>query len=68
MPENVEAEEGSNPPGNDSNKHLPPTNDEEKGDTEKAPGCSAQKDEINPQLHKRLEKGDQWYVDHGSIK
>ncbi|XP_065900676.1 ubiquitin carboxyl-terminal hydrolase 4-like isoform X2 [Dysidea avara] len=61
MPEKVEVEEGSNSPADDSNKHLPPT-DEEIGDSEKAPGCSAQKDEISPQLHKRLEKGDLWYL------
>jgi len=64
MPEKVEVDEISNPPDDDSNKRLSPT-DEEKN-SEKAPNCSAQKDEISPQLHKRLEKGDQWYVEHDS--
>jgi len=31
-----------------------------KSDSEKAPECSVQKDEITPQLNKRLEKGDTW--------
>jgi len=67
MPEKVEVDESPNPLGDDSNQLLPAA-DEEKGDSEKAPDCSAQKDEISPQLHKRLEKGDQWYVVLGSIK
>jgi len=63
MPEKVDVEEDSNPAIDDSNKHLPPTDetgDNEKNDSEKAPDCSAQKDEITSQLNKRLEKGDLW--------
>ena len=55
MPEKVGSEEGSiSEP--DANKYMEP----EKDDSEKAPECSVQKDEITPQLGKRLEKGDTW--------
>ena len=61
MPEKVGSEEGSisepsEPSEPDTNKRL----ETEKNDSEKAPDCSVQKDEITTQLNKRLEKGDTW--------
>lgn len=55
MPEKVGSEEGSSSEP-DSNKRL----ETEKSDSEKAPECSVQKEEITPQLNKRLEKGNTW--------
>ena len=55
MPEKVGSEEGSSSEP-DTNKHLEP----EKDNSEKAPECPIQKDEITTQLNKRLEKGDTW--------
>ena len=55
MPEKVGSEEGSSSEP-DTNKLPEP----EKDDSEQAPECSVQKDEISPQLGKRLEKGDTW--------
>ena len=58
MPEKVGSEEGSisDPSEPDTNKRL----ETEKNDSEKAPDCLVQKDEITTQLNKRLEKGDTW--------
>jgi len=55
MPEKVGSEECSNSE-HDANKSM----ETEKSDLEKAPECKVQKDEITPQLNKRLEKGDTW--------
>ena len=55
MPEKLGSEEGSSSKP-DTNKHS----EREKGDLEKAAGFLIQKEEITPQLNKRLEKGDTW--------